>query len=532
MYDGYTYTDMKTLLSNLKALTKKHMDGTISTNLKGLKTLKRGLLSATNTIFPAITFIPQSETIGGYRNGGIYRVDRDVNIEIFVKLNKVGDTATYLQELAHYVKNMFDSYYDDWNFEDNSGNATVFSFSPGSIQYEVTDGADSIIQAAILPYTFSSWEQAPTFIVNSTITEYDFRSIGEFVHDTLREDTTLTQVKFFFSHATPPTQVGQGVIVSTLENRVDSNRREAGRDNPNGYLDILVWTKASPFEGTLDLNLEIVEKIKDVIQENQNMGGRCYRSYISGVDYGVNQQDVLYASRIRVETWAYKNLPTQVIATETGTYYKITRGSWTRFLWLNSTYNGYVIGSVPPTGFTLAGTYDCMLFDAYYPVYAFMNMSHNGLAFSTVLPDFLDPTLTIDSLTLTRNGVVRYMLANQTYDGVKISDTTNVGTYYTLTREGTTRYLWLNSIYTGYVIGSSAPAGFTETEEVEVFRLTGTPDVYVYLNSTYNGLAFSTTLPTWATTTPTEQAGVLLERDYESYYMTANSTSDGVVISE
>lgn len=416
MYDGYAQTDMKTLLSNLKALVKSHMDGTVSTNLKGLKTIKRGLLSATNTIFPAITFIPQSETLYGYRNGGLYRVDRNINIELFVKQQKVGDTATYLQELAHYVKDMFDSY-NDWKFE-SSGNATVFSFSPGSIEYEVTDGADSIIQVAVLPYTFSSWEQAPAFTVSSTVTESTLKSIGEYLYDTLKDDSG-NKAKFYFNHATPPVQVGQGIVASVIENRSESNRRESGRDNPNGYLDILVWTKASPFEGALDLNLETVEQIKDVIQENQNMGGKCYSSYISSIQYGINQQAVLYASRIQVETWSYDTLPVEPTS-YSGTYWKIIRGSHSLYLYLNAALNGYTVTTSPLEGFTKAGTTDCLLFNATTPVYAYMNVAHTDLEFSNTLPDFVDPLDAISGLSLTRNSTTKTLVANDTYDGIKV----------------------------------------------------------------------------------------------------------------
>lgn len=316
MYSGYANTTMRDLLDGLKALTKKHMDGTISTNLKGLKTIKRGLLSSTNTIFPAIAFFPLSETIYGYRNGGLYRVDRSVNIELYVKQPRVGDSGTLLRKMAEYVRMMFDSYYDDWQFINDDGDSTVFSYQPSQITYESNIGSDSILQGAILPYTFSSWEQAPDFTLSTTISENDLRSVGEYLHDKLRVDASLSNIKFFFSHASPPIQVGQGVVSSVVETQLSSTRREAGRDNPTGSIDVLTWTKASPFEGSLDLNLETVEKIKDVIQADQHFGGKCSRSYITFIEYGVNAQSSLYASRINIETWMYDTLPQETVLTE------------------------------------------------------------------------------------------------------------------------------------------------------------------------------------------------------------------------
>jgi hypothetical protein len=317
MYDGYAHTDMKTLLYDLKALVKSHMDGSRSTNLKGLKTLKRGVLSATNTIFPAISFFPSQETLSGYRNGGLYRVDRSVNIELYVKQPKPTDSMEYLQELAHYVTDMFEESYDAWQFPNQDGEATIFSYSPLSIQYESLESRDQIIQSAVLPMVFSSWEQAPTFTTYNTITESDLRTIGEYVHDFMRTDAALGgKAKFFFSSAYPPIQVGQGVIVATIENVCDSTRREAGRLNPNSIIEIVVWTKASPFEGALDLNLEVVELIKDTIQANPNLNGKCSRSYFTNIQYGINQQAVLYASKLELETWSYKTMTQDTAPTE------------------------------------------------------------------------------------------------------------------------------------------------------------------------------------------------------------------------
>jgi hypothetical protein len=81
-------------------------------------------------------------------------------------------------------------------------------------------------------------------------------------------------------------------------------------------MDIIVWTKATPFEGSLDLNLETVEKIKDVIQATPTMGNRCTNSYITNIQYGVNNKSNLYTSRIQVETWARQTLPQETTPTE------------------------------------------------------------------------------------------------------------------------------------------------------------------------------------------------------------------------
>ncbi len=310
-------TSMRDVLRGLKAITiSNSKTGGRTQNLAGLKTIKIGLLSPQNTIYPALSLIPKFETLYGYRNGGSYRVDRSVDIELYVKLGRVEETGKYLQELCHHTKNMFDSNWEDWRMPNDDGDYTVWNYSPGTINYDIVSDRDILFQRASLPYVFSSWEQAPTFTTSSTIGQYDLRTIGEYIHSILLANSTLSSVKMFYNHATPPIMVGNGVVLSVLENVWESNRRETGRDNPTGYIDILIWTKASPFVGALDLNLETVELVKDVVQADQHMGGKCYRSYISSVQYGINVDLALYVSRIMVETWAYKNTTQETADTE------------------------------------------------------------------------------------------------------------------------------------------------------------------------------------------------------------------------
>jgi len=76
----------------------------------------------------------------------LYRVDRHVNIDVFIKLQRVEDTGKHTQEICHYIKGMFEDDYDDWKFENEDEDDTVFNISPGLIQYEATMARNQIIQ--------------------------------------------------------------------------------------------------------------------------------------------------------------------------------------------------------------------------------------------------------------------------------------------------------------------------------------------------------------------------------------------------
>lgn len=106
------------------------------------------------------------------------------------------------------------------------------------------------------------------------------------------------------------------------------------------------------------------------------------------------------------------------------------------------------------------------------------------------------------------------------------------GTYWTLTRSGTVRYMYMNSLHTGYVISSTRPSGYLEEESIEAFKLTAATTVYAYLNSTFNGLAFANSLPGWVVTPPVERASFNIRRDEIVLTVAANSTCNGIKLTE
>jgi len=192
---------------------------------------------------------------------------------------------------------------------DGTSDSTVFHFDPGRIEYGNYQVEDQFIQRAVIPMMFSSWEATPSRTIGTTITDTDVRSIGEYIYDVLRADSNLNMVKFFYSHNEPPIRVGESSVVSVLENVDERTRRETGRDNPTGYIDILVWTKLSPHESYLDFNLETVELVKDSLQAIPTLGNRCYMSHFERCDFGVNANLLLYVSRLKFLTYSYNTLP-------------------------------------------------------------------------------------------------------------------------------------------------------------------------------------------------------------------------------
>lgn len=300
---------MKQILTNLKELAKDYGDGTLGTALKGIKTYKIGVLGQT-IIYPVLDIQPRFETYGGMRSGRVHRIDRNIDFLIYTKSLKLQDTTNQVRELAEAVVEMFYDVSNPNNYKLTSDSTDyVFSFSPGQIQYQVQEEGDQQLQRALVPFVFSSWETGPTVTNYPTITDTGMKTLSEYIYAQLKAASTLTKVKFDYAHMTPTIQVGDGVVICVVDNYDERTRRETGRDNPNYFIDIVVWTKASPYEGTLEYNMDIVELVKDVLQSNPQLGGKAYNSKIDRIEYGINEDMFLYGSRIVFNCQTYNLMP-------------------------------------------------------------------------------------------------------------------------------------------------------------------------------------------------------------------------------
>ncbi len=302
-------TTMKNLLTGYKELLKEYANNQKGSVLKSIRTFKKGIVND-KVVLPAVSLFPITEIHGGMRNGGVYKVDRIIDFHVINKIANLRDSNKFIEELCQNILNVF---YDDdypYNYKlEEDDEETVWHFEPGRIEYQNFSERDELFQRAIIPMTFSSWETAPTMEPVNEITETNVSSISSYLKEMLSDYQNLRDVKVFNNFSFPPVNVGNGAVITIIENMDERNRNEAGRDNPEGFFDIFVWTKASPFEPVLDFNIDVVEEVKDALQIDQNLGGRCFMTRIEKIDFGINTDLMLYLSRIRFNTHSYKVLP-------------------------------------------------------------------------------------------------------------------------------------------------------------------------------------------------------------------------------
>ena len=300
-------TTIKDLTINFKNLIKGYEDGTYGTTLKGLNTFKRGILSTTNTIFPSVSISPIREVLEGIRSGGYYYTGREILVEVICKHSNARSGIQYAQDFAKDIRDIFydTNYPDNWKIPDGAGDDTISSFTINEQRSGEAPWVRGNVQFVSMVFNFRSNETTPTRTVVNTITQSAYGTVGEKIKDLLKAGVTA---KFYYAHSVPPVK-GQGVNITIMETPgMIMDQREAGRDSETWRFDISVWSRLSPYDGALDLNLETVESVKDILQTNPQLDGLVFNSAIESIDFGVNKKINMYGATFSFVAHGYKNL--------------------------------------------------------------------------------------------------------------------------------------------------------------------------------------------------------------------------------
>ncbi len=305
-------TTMWDLLTSLKKITMSYGNGQIGSTLTPFKTFKRGILSP-NTVFPAIAFLPLGETITKIYSGGKYSIKRDVNVTIVTKSAIARDSLEQAMDLSNKWKNIFrdTTYPNNFLLADDSSRPTTYDYSIGQITYgEVEDNQKaSLLQEVTIPVSFWSREYFPTEEIATTLSEESSKDAGIRIFEGLTEYSTLSNVKFFYKTTMPPIPVDRGIVITVMPDQETHEWIETGHSNITRNIDIFVWTKASPFEEMLEMNLITMERVKDYLQTNLQWGGYAKNSAIEGIRFGLVEESLLYNTQIDLRIEAREVIP-------------------------------------------------------------------------------------------------------------------------------------------------------------------------------------------------------------------------------
>ncbi len=291
-------TTMKNLLTQIKTVFLN------ARNAIGCDHYKRGILPPL-MVYPSVALLPNTETIIELRSGGQYVIQRDVAIEVYTKHLK---PKIALDQLKNIVRGIVDVCQTQNLDNTSTWQSISFDCTWGTEVYETPfEVQNQIIQVATIPMTFLSHETIPSGRTPSaTVTETGQSSVVTNVYDTLvsyidASDTflDLTNVRRIYEKEIPT--VPQYPAITVVGRGIDRGRTYAGMDVPMHNIELSVFTKLLDKEWSLDQNLDIIEVLKDVVQYNNQWGGRCEDTMITSVQYDradIGGLGLTYRSRI------------------------------------------------------------------------------------------------------------------------------------------------------------------------------------------------------------------------------------------
>ena len=297
---------MKDLLTGIKDLYKDYRS-VKGTSLSSMATFKRGVLGSIVT-YPAITCFPVREIIIQRRSDHVQIVERTVNTEVYVKSHSPESSERALLNYENRIRSIYydSSHADNYKMTTDEGSDQVFNFEIE--RYELLNDDQDVVQGLIIPIKYYSLEDAQSYTISAQIEE-ETLDFGDQFRTVFKADSNLANVQFFFNNIIPPIPLTAGSAICIKERFSQDLKKELGRDTEKREFHIYVWTKLSPYEGSLDLHLDTVENLKDTLQENCMWGGRSYYSYIDRIEHGVNLTKMIYGSEFTYVTNTFRVLP-------------------------------------------------------------------------------------------------------------------------------------------------------------------------------------------------------------------------------
>ncbi len=220
--------------------------------------------------------MPRLEELSNYKSGGEYRVKRYVDVEVYSKLL---DRKKALEQCEYLISQIKDIVQDNIDWSDNA----IDTLMPSEV-YEPIDE----YQSGTISLIVRSVEDIYDTINDNTIIEVNSNDLIQVVFNTINAYRTsgspsLGEVKTFYRGYQVPTTGLPAVVV--FEDELERDRRWAGADNPNRKFKVTIFTPLKEKETNLQFNIEIMEKIKDIIQANYKWGGYAWDTKIERVTY-------------------------------------------------------------------------------------------------------------------------------------------------------------------------------------------------------------------------------------------------------
>lgn len=275
------------------------------------------------SIFPIITVIPIAENPQGYRGSKLYNIRR---IRIEVLTQKRDSKAALRQNLGivEQLKEIFKVNASDYlvpSREDLSVD-TVADLVIADVETggQATAFKNGFLQIGAIELEAHSYDavitddDAPSTTRSLTVSETDTKTLVDKVTGVLKtaklSSAILSSVRSLKSFTLPPQPVYPVVFVAIEEERRDHTF--AGQDSVDRTVSINVLTKVKSRSKSLDRNMDLADKCRQIVMAYPDMDGTCYNVDYVGTSYGqlTARGDLLFGTQVLFNTSSYEGLPT------------------------------------------------------------------------------------------------------------------------------------------------------------------------------------------------------------------------------
>lgn len=271
---GKFQISMKDLLTRIKNRLLQYNNDTLSDVI----TYKRGILPPIPA-YPAIAILPEEEVIRYMFTGGLYRSDKSVSIEIYVKSASREYARNKSSELLDAVRDIIQSdIYLNRYVKDTAISDEVYGI-------DVTMGS-TFIYASSMKLKCSTRESFPSSrtieynVSNSTISNFVDTVVNIF-----KAKSALSSIQMWIKWSTG--NIGRFPAIEFNVGSISRDRSFLGAEDVTIPLEINLYCKAGAKEQLLNRALDYSETIKEVIHENPTWNGICYKSSISSITYDI-----------------------------------------------------------------------------------------------------------------------------------------------------------------------------------------------------------------------------------------------------
>lgn len=269
--------------------------------------------------YPHLVITPSSEELlRVYTSNSICDINRTIRFTVYSFKSDQKSAFGQSLGLINTLKDLFTKKYNNsfWELKSlRTGNRINFNTT-----IERIDSPDPM---SVLGGILSQSSVDIVFLTQSKIDEVQHVRSGDLYETNPKEltkicaevleqykDSYLSEIKTFKYGITEPVNIMKFPAISCVMGYSNVTQRFAGADSFNATLTILLFTDLYGNRDSLYKNVNIINKIKNVMFANKYMFNRCFNHKIGMITYNVivDTKRLQYASQLDIDTQSYEKL--------------------------------------------------------------------------------------------------------------------------------------------------------------------------------------------------------------------------------